>query len=155
MSFEDLSLLAGLVSDILSGLEARGPRVEIQGPSLYEFMDDFLQASPGPDLHRIDDHAIALGEAVMVFEVIETTDDAVETSLDELERRGVHHIVSRRSTRGILSFHGTGLDGATFEGRIMPAPGWVLLIVSSNEEGASSLARMLDTGLGSLDRAAG
>jgi hypothetical protein len=42
MSFEDLSLLPGLVGDILTGLEARGLCVEVQGPSLYEFMDDFL-----------------------------------------------------------------------------------------------------------------
>jgi hypothetical protein len=28
--------LAGLVSDILAGLEGRGSRIEFKGPSLYE-----------------------------------------------------------------------------------------------------------------------
>jgi hypothetical protein len=149
-----LSSVAGLVSDILSGLEGRGPRIEFQGPSLYEFIDDLLSAFPRSDVQRVDDHTLALRDAVMVFELIDEAPEHVSgTSLEELEQRGVHVIVSRPPDPDMISFSGEGADGGTFEGRIVASRGWVFLIASSNEESAAELAQMLDERLGALSQA--
>jgi hypothetical protein len=145
-----LSSVAGLVSDILSGLEGRGPRIEFQGPSLYEFIDDLLGAFPRSDVQRVDDHTLALRDAVMVFELIDEAPEHVSgTSLEELEQRGVHVMVSRPPD----PFSGEAADGGTFEGRIVPSRGWVFLIASSNEEAAAELAQMVDERVGTLSQA--
>ena len=81
--------VAGLVYDILSGLEGRGSRIEFRGPSLYEFIDELLRTFPSSGAERIDDHKLGLRDAVMVFEVIEEAPEHLAgTSLDELEQRG-------------------------------------------------------------------
>ncbi|MBA3737981.1 MAG: hypothetical protein H0W97_05395 [Actinobacteria bacterium] len=49
----------------------RGPRVEFQGSSLYEFTDDLLQTYSQSGVHRVDDHTLGLRDAVLVFEVID------------------------------------------------------------------------------------
>jgi len=154
MMIEDLlSSVAGLVADILSRLEGRGPRIEFQGPSLYEFMDDLLAAFPGSGVQRIDDHTVALRDAVMLYELIEELPEHVTgTSLEELEERGAHLVRSGPSDPDAISFSGGREDGAMFEARILPSREWVFLIAASSEEGATALARMLDTRLETLGR---
>lgn len=145
--------VAGLVHDILSGLEGRGPRIEFQGPSLYEFIDDLLHSFPRSEVQRIDDHTLGLRDAVMVFEVIdEEPEHMTGTSLEELERRGVHVAVSKPHEPARISFNGKGDDGGTFEGRIVPPRGWVFMIASSSEEAAAELGRMVDERLGLLEQ---
>jgi hypothetical protein len=148
--------VAGLVSDILSGLEGRGSRIEFKGPSLYEFVDELLRTFPGSGLQRIDDHTLGLRDAVMVFQLIEEAPEHVTgTSLEELERRGVHVVVSGGPNPAKISFNGTGSDGETFEGRIVPSRAWAFLISSSSEEAAAELAQMVDERLRTLDQADG
>jgi hypothetical protein len=128
MTMDDLiSSVAGLVYDILSGLEGTGSRIEFHGPSLYEFVDGLLPAFPGSNVQRIDDHTLGLRGAVMVFELIDEAPEHVTgTSLEELEERGVFHVVaSGVPDSATISFDGEGGDGGTFEGRIVPSRGWV------------------------------
>jgi hypothetical protein len=148
--------LAGLVSDILAGLEGRGSRIEFKGPSLYEFIDDLIRAFRGSGVERIDDHTLWLRDAVMVFELIEEAPEHVTgTSLEELEQRGVHVVVPGGPGPAMISFNGTSDDGGTFEGRIIPSRAWAFLISSSDEDAASELVQMLDERLRTLDQADG
>jgi hypothetical protein len=55
----------------------------------------------------------------------------------------------------MISFNGTGDDGGTFEGRIVPSRAWAFLISSSNEDAAAELAQMVDERLSTLDQADG
>ena len=73
------------------------------------------------------------------------------SSLEELDRRGIHVVVSRPPDTDLISFHGTSDDGGTLEGRIVPSRGWALLIASTSEEAAAELARMVDERLGTLE----
>ena len=147
-----LESVAGIVDGILSGLETRGPRVEFQGPSLYEFIDDLLRAFPRSGVQRVDDHTLGLRDAVLVFAVIEEEPEPVTgTSLEELDRRGIHVVVSRPPDTNLIWFHGESDDGGRLEGRIVPSRGWAFLVASSSEEAAAELARMVDERLGTLE----
>jgi hypothetical protein len=107
-------------------------------------------------MQRIDHHTLGLRDAVMVFELIDEAPEHVAgTSLEELEQRGVHVVVSGASDAAMISFNGTGVEGGTFVGRIVPARGWVFLIASSSEEAAAELAQMVDERLRTLDQAVG
>jgi hypothetical protein len=150
-----LSEVAGLVYLILEGVEGRGSRTELQGPSLYEFIDDLLRTHPRSGVQRVDDHTLGLRDAVLVFEVIDEAPEHVTTSLEELDRRGVHVVVSRAPDSSLISFHGRTDEGATLEGRILPVRGWVFLIASSSQDAAAEMARMVDEHLASLDPADG
>lgn len=144
--------VAELVYDVLSGLEGRGSRVEFDGPSLYEFIDGLLGSSRGSSVQRINDHTLGFRDAVMVFELIdEEPEHVTRTSLADLEERGIHVVVRGVPDPALISFKGTGGDGATFEGRIVPSRGWVFLIASSSEESAAELALIVDKHLGTLD----
>lgn len=146
--------VAGIAEGILSGLEGRGPAAEFRGPSLYEFIDGLVHANPGSGLQRVDDHTLGLRDAVLVFEVIdEASEHAAGSSLDELEQRGIHVVVSRPPGTSLISFHGESDDGGTLEGRIVPSRGWALLVASSSEEAAAELARMVDERLGTPEHA--
>jgi hypothetical protein len=148
-----ISEVAGLVYVILDGVDARGARAEFRGPSLYEFIDVLLRTYSRSGVQRVDDHTLELKDAVLVFEVIDEAPEHVRgTSLEELDRRGVHVVVSRSDTT-LVSFSGTSDDGGTLEGRIVPSRGWVLLIASSSEDAAAELARMVDERLATLERA--
>lgn len=148
-----ISEVAGIVEAILSGVETRGPRVEFRGPSLYEFIDDVVQSYPRSGLQRVDDHTLGLRDAVLVFEVIdEAPDHLTGTSLEELEQRGIHVVVSRPSDTTLISFQGTSDDGGTLEGRVVPSRGWAFLIASSSKDAAAVLAKMVDERLETLDR---
>ena len=145
--------VAGLVEVILSGLETRGPRVEFEGPSLYEFIDDLLETYSRSGVQRVDDHTLGLRDAVLVFEVIEEEPEHVAgTSLEELDRRGIHVVVSRPPETNLISFRGTSDDGGRLEGRIVPSRGWAFLIASSSEDAAAELAHMVDERLGLLEQ---
>ena len=145
--------LAGIAEGVLSGFEGRGPATTFQGPSLYEFIDDLVRTYTRSHVQRIDGHTLGLRDAVLAFEVIDEVPEHVTgTSLEELEQRGIHVVVSRPPDTTLISFHGTSDDGGTLEGRIVPARGWALLIASSNEDAAAELAKMVDERLGSLDR---
>lgn len=136
MTDDLLSSVAGLVYDILSGFEGRGSRIEFHGPSLYEFIDGLLRSFPGSSVQRIDDHTLGLRDAVMVFELIdEAPEHVTRASLEELEQRGVHVVVSGVPYPTLISFSGAGGDGATFEGRIVPSRGWVFLIALFERRG--------------------
>ncbi len=146
--------LAGIAEGILSGLEGRGPAAGFQGPSLYEFIDDLVRAYPGSGVQRVDDHTLGLRGAVLVFEVIEEEPEHQPgTSLEELDRRGIHVVVSRPPDAALISFHGESDDGGSLEGRIVPSRDWAFLIASSSEEAAAELARMVDERLGLLPHA--
>ena len=107
-------------------------------------------------MERIDDHTLGLRDAVMVFELIEEAPERVTgTSLEELERRGVHVAVSGDPGSAMISFNGTGDDGATFEGRIVPSRAWAFLVSSSDEDAAAELVQMVDERLRTLDQADG
>ena len=145
--------LAGIAEGILSGLEGRGPAATYQGPSVYEFVDDLVRTYPDSGVQRVDGHTLGLRDAVLVFEVIDEAPERVTgTSLEELEQRGIHVAVSRPPDTTSISFHGTGDDGETLAGRIVPARGWAFLIASSSADAAAELARMVDERLGALDR---
>ena len=147
-----LESVAGIVDAILSGLETRGPRVEIQGPSLYEFIDDLLETYSHSGVQRVDDHTLGLRDAVLVFEVIEEGSEHVAgTSLEEFDRRGIHVVVSRPPDTNLISFRGTSDEGGALEGRILPPRGWAFLVASSTEESAAELAQMVDERLRTLD----
>lgn len=149
-----LEAVAGIVEAIASGLEATGPRTEFRGPSLYEFIDDLLRTFPGSGVQRIDDHTLGLRDAVLVFEVIEEAPEQMTgTSLEDLDQRGIHVVVSRPPDTTLISFHGESDDGGTLEGRIVPSRGWAFLIGSSSEEAATELAQMVDERLRTLDQA--
>jgi hypothetical protein len=155
MMMDDLlSFVAELIYDVLSGLEGRGSRIEFHGPSLYQFIDGLLRSFHGFGVQRIDDHTLGLRDAVMVFELMdETQEHGTRTSLEELEQRGIHLVASGAQDSAMISFNGTGEEGAIFEGRIVPSRGWVFLIASSREETAAELAQMVDERLGTLDQA--
>jgi hypothetical protein len=53
-----LEAVAGIGYAIASGLEASGPRAEFHGPSLYEFIDDFVHAYPRSGVQRVDGHTL-------------------------------------------------------------------------------------------------
>ena len=96
--------VAGIVDAILSGLETRGPRVEFRGPSLYEFIDHLLQTYSHSAVQRVDDHTLGLRDAVLVFEVIEEEPENEQgTSLEDLDRRGIHVVVSGPPDTGLIS----------------------------------------------------
>jgi len=148
-----ISEVAGLVYEILAGVEAKGPRVEFREPSLYEFIDDLVDVYSRSGVQRVDDHTLGLKDAVLVFELIdETPEQVTRTSLEELEGRGIHVVISPHPDTSLVSFHGTSADGGTLEGRVAPDRGWVVLIASSSEETAGELAMMVDERLGTLDR---
>jgi hypothetical protein len=144
--------VAGIVDAILSGLETMGPRVEFQGPSLYEFIDDLLHTYSRSGVQRVDGHTLGLRDAVLVFEVIDEVPEHVTgTSLEELGRRGIHVVVSRPPDTTLISFHGESDDGGRLEGRIVPSRGWAFLIASSSDDAAAELAQMVDDRLGTLE----
>jgi hypothetical protein len=145
--------LAGIAEGILSGLEGRGPAATFKGPSVYEFVDDLVRTYLVSGVQRVDGHTLGLRDAVLVFEVIDEAPEHVTgTSLQELELRGIHVVVSRSADTSLISFLGTSDDGGTLGGRVVPARGWAFLIASSSEDTAAELARMVDERLGSLDR---
>jgi hypothetical protein len=147
-----ISEVAGIVEAILSAVETKGPRVELRGPSLYEFIDDLVESYPRAGLQRVDDHTLGLRDAVLVFEVIEEEPEHVTgTSLEELDRRGIHVVVSRLPDTDLISFHGESDDGGRVEGRIVPSRDWAFLVVSSGEVGTAELVRMVDERLGTLE----
>jgi hypothetical protein len=151
-----LETVAGIAEGILSGLEGRGPAATFQGPSVYEFIDDLVRTYPRSGVQRVDGHTLGLRDAVLVFEVIDEGPEHVTgTSLEELEQRGIHVVVSRPPDTTLISFHGTSDDGGTLEGRIVPARGWAFLIASTSEDAPAELAQMVDERLGALDRTSG
>ena len=82
----------------------------------------------------------------------ESPEHVTGTSLEALEQRGIHVVVSRPSDTTLISFRGTTDDGGTLEGRVVPSRGWAFLIASSSEDAAAALVEMVDERLGTLDR---
>jgi hypothetical protein len=114
-----------------------------------------LESNGRPDgLERCADSTFCLDEAVLVCEVqpMITPDrrSIVDATLDDLTAQGVKLTEIERPHPGVLAFAGSS-DAGRFDGRVVPARGWVFLVSADEEADASRMLTVLDSTIAAFE----